>query len=268
MIFHRSYYLWDPRKGISVGPTLEAEPGMVKVPPNNLAGALDQLAMRARQSGLSRNLEIHCHGSPAVLHLGTDNGVTRKNVQWFGTQLRNAILSGGLIELLACRVAQQIGTKDSGSLIDTEPHNIKGYMSEYHGKLQQLYRGRRWQRSEEDGLIHSGATSSSWDPGPFDKRAMWAAIPEQDGLEFCLSLANASGAVVRAALSSQSEDAHDEGFGTESDLRPPVSPIGDWEGPVFDFYPGHSVKFYGMAPYRNSSFGPIRVDLDSPLRVA
>jgi len=268
MISHRRYYLWDPRNGIHVGATLAAEPGMVEVGPNHLNRALETLAFKAMQLGPSRNLEIHCHGSPAVLHLGADNGVTRKNVQWFGTQLRNAIIQGGLIELLACRVAAQMSTNDSGSLFDTDPRNIKGYVPEYHGKLQQLYRGKRWQRSDEDGLIHSGATFATRDPGEFEPRSKFVPIPDQDGLEFCLSLANASGAIVRAALSSQAEEARDHGYGTESDLRPPVSPIGDWEGPVFDFYPGHSVKFHGMAPFRNSSFGPIRVDLDSPLRTA
>jgi len=268
VIHHGSYYLWDPRNSISVGATLAAEPGMVKVAPNYLNGALDTLRLRAIQYGKAKGLEIHCHGKPAVLNLGSENGVTRRNVEWFGTQLRCAILQGGLIELLACRVASQVATKDSASFFDTEPDNIKGYMPEYHGKIQQLYRGKRWKRNPEDGLIHSGATYTSWDADKFDPRVKWTPISDQDGLEFCLSLANASGAVVRAALTAQAEEAVDRGYGTESDLRPPVSPIGDWEGPVFDFYPGHSVKFYGMAPFRNSSFGPIRVDLDSPLRLA
>jgi len=267
MIHHGPYYLWDPRNDINVGRALEAEPGMVKVAPNDLTGALDALRLRAIQYGKAKGLEIHCHGKPAVLKLGSENGITRRNVEWFGTQLRSAILQGGLVELLACRVAAQGATDDSNSLTEVDPDNIKGYVPEYHGRIQELYRGKRW-KTNYDHLIHSGATNTSWDAGEFDRRTKWIPIPDQDGLEFCLSLANSSGAVVRAALTPQAEEAVDYGYGTESDLRPPVSPIGDWEGPVFDFYPGHSVKFYGMAPFRNSSFGPIRVDLDSPLRLA
>ena len=267
MISNIRYYLWDPRNDIHVGPTLAASPGMVKVAPNNLSGALEALNLKALQFGRSKNMEIHCHGTPAVLRLSSDRGVTRKNVQWFGTKLRNAIMAGGLIEILACRVAAQGAVEGARSLLHAEPENIKGFLPEYHGTIQQLYRGKSWKRAD-DGLIHSGATFTSFNESEFSPRVRFTPIPEEDGLEFCLSLANASGAIVRAALTNQSEEGQDQGCGTDSDLRPPVSPIGDWEGPVFDFYPGHSVKFHGMAPFRNSSFGPIRVDLDSPLRVA
>lgn len=260
MNYNGSYYLWDPRNCITVGSVLEAEPGMVKVELGQLHKALATLQEKAAAMGRSRCVEIHCHGLPARLLLGTDLGVSRANVDSFGRQLQDVIMAGGLIEILACMVAAQ--TRRWGQILRTEPRNIAGYVAEYHGKIQELYMGRRWQTTQ--GLVMTGASFSPNAIKPFKPDEQFVPQPDENGLEFCRSLARTTRATVRAAITVQGEEA----ALISNDWTPAVSPIGSWEGPVFDFSPDGSVRCLGMAPFRATSFGPIRMDTSFPLGVA
>ena len=144
----------------------------------------------------------------------------------------------------------------------TEPRNITGYVAEYHGKIQELYMGRKWQTTQ--GLVMMGAKYSPSAIKPFKPDKRFDPPPDENGLEFCRSLARTTRATVRAAITVQGE----EGELISNDWTPSVSPIGNWEGPVFDFHSDGTVRCQGMAPFRPSSFGPIRMDTSFPLGVA
>ena len=263
MNYNGTYYLWDPRHFINVGPFLQAEPGMVKVGLGQLSTALETLQMKADGMGRSRHLEIHCHGGTARLLLGTNRpGVNPDNVDWFGRALQAAIKPGGLIEIQACLVAAPAFSWDD--LLTTEPRCITGYVAEYHGRLQELFRGRKWQWTQGPEVIGTGAKWSPTASEPFKPGQRFDPRPVENGLEFCRRLARAAGATVRASISKQAE----EGASVSNDWTPSVSPIGNWEGPVFDFRSDGTVRCLGMAPFRSTSFGPIRMDTSFPLGVA
>ncbi|MGA1997710.1 MAG: hypothetical protein ABSH45_18230 [Bryobacteraceae bacterium] len=264
MDFNGTYYLWDPRDGIDVGAILQQEAGMVRIEPGRLPDALTKLQGMVAKMGKARSVEIHCHGSPGRLNLGTHNGVNLRNAAWFGMFLNEATLPHALVEILACQVAAQEPLRGGPrSFLRTEPQNIVGYESEYHGRLQEIYMGKKWE-TDPAGVVLSG---SGWKPTairPLVPNWKYIPDPQSDGLEFCRTLARAARATIRAAYSPQEEEAQS----LDSDLTPMVSPIGNWEGPVFDFFPDRSVRCLGMSPYRSTSFGPIRVDIGGPLGVS
>ena len=105
-----TYYLWAINEGINIGPAIEngfESAFVVRVKKNGFEAAMKELAELAQRNGKKRHLEIHCHGLPAKLLLGANNAVTNYNVRAFGIALRQVLLPGGLIELLACLVAFQ-----------------------------------------------------------------------------------------------------------------------------------------------------------------
>jgi hypothetical protein len=262
-----TYYLWYPdgvdMSPIQVGTELEKEATLVRLNSGGLAAGLQELRTKSR-SAPGRYLEIHCHGEAGTLHLGGVRTVNHTNVEWFGQQLRGVLESGGLIEILACSVAMQKSTSGAG-ILNTPPVNIVGFEYQYHGKLQSLMRTSTWDPDwVDDPTVHfykvsNGAQPIARRPAiPYVNNAHFVPDPERDGLSFCRRLAVSSGMKVRAALLVQ----HEEGY--EGGLFPVVSLVGHWEGPVFDFYPDNSVQFYGMAPLRPASLGPIRTDLILP----
>lgn len=267
-----AYYLWDSYNSINVGQKIEHGPEnqfLVKVSrPNGLQTALTELSALAAKYGKKHRLEIHCHGGPGTIHLGGDRAVTNHNVKGFGSELKAALLPGGLIEVLACLVASQEG---DGDVYRAPKNRIEGYRDDYHGALR-LVRTREYNKGMR--LMSVGKTDSNgrttfgspeWQMartalphygGRFTQReeaiqddplAYFRPEFEGDGLRFCLDLAVYSGCTVRAACRAQTEE------GTLAGNERLYSPIGNWEFEVFDFNPDGMIQFLGSSPYR----GPI-----------
>ena len=208
---------------------------------------------------------------PAVLRLGSNRAVQHENVGWFGTQLRSVVRPGGLIEVLTCNIAAQANMH---LLPFIAPATIYGYEPNYHDVLirefqklnvpngipankfdQHLFREwTRVQRIPSLSQSRDAAGKNSAFQQSFPERnypddwsnAQHAVPPESDGLAFCRNLARSSGAVVRGGIILQVE----EGRGISSS----ISPIGNWEGPVFDFLPDNSVRYHGLSRIRPESW--------------
>ena len=264
-----TYYLWDYDSLAKAGLGGEIDIGsdyddkaLVKVQSGGLREALRMLAVKAGGLGKRSHLEIHCHGLPAQLCLGGLTGVTMHTVQSFGVALRVALRRGALIECLACKVASQ--TKSDGNwedMLRAPKSRIAGYREDYHGAI----RLRKTRRYYNDPTL--GPTQMPSYPNPFqtelqgygrdffkrdqpiadNPKLSFRPDPNRDGLKFCLTLANTTGCVVRAAVTTQMEETPDA-----------ASPVGDWENEVFDFYPDGVVRFLGASPYR----GPLMNSFD------
>ncbi len=245
-----TYYLVDEAiggitPGHAIGQGFESV-FAVKVRRNGLEAALKQLVALAARCGKKRNLEIHCHGLPATLLLGDERAVTNGNVREFGTTLKQVIMPGGMIELLACKVAAPGDGYGVRRLLSAPKANIADYREEYHGAIR-LRKTRNYSPKNSDGTINY--YKALYD-NEFTERTkkieddpMVSFIPDfaTDGLRFCLTLAASSSCTVRAAFNSQEEEGEDSLFG---------SPIGNWEYEVFDFSPGGGIKFLGTSPSR------------------
>ena len=234
----------------------------------------------ANPQGKRPHLEIHCHGDPAQLHLGSPGRVNVATVRWFGNRLARCLRPGGQIELLACKVASQ-GQHALHDLNECDPRNIKGYHPAYHDALR-LRKNRNYQLSKScpDNLPVYGGSYKTFPSMSAEQRSQYFKLmadpttttkakvlatgyaiedlpnkkfdprPESDGLQFCLSLANSSGCVVRAPVFSQVED--------EARKSWSQTPIGNWEYEVFDFLPNGDIRFLGSSPYR----GPLMDSFD------
>lgn len=246
-----TYYLVDDTKnGITINHAMSQgfESGsVVKVKRNGLEAALKELAELAKRNGRRRKLEIHCHGMPAELQLGAPRAVTNTNVHMLGTAIKQVLMPGSMIEVLACRVAAPGDSYGLRSLMNAPRANITGYREEYHGALR-LRKTRIYYQRDSDNkpdfskAIYGGGSTARADVIKDDPTVFFTPEFETDGLRFCLSLATSSGCVVRAACFSQEEE------GNSEDMLD--SPIGNWEFEVFDFLPGGSVQFLGSSPYR------------------
>jgi len=254
-----TYYLWDERDLITVSHSIREgfESGfLVKVKPNGAMEAVQELAEMAKVKGKKKRLEVHCHGWPAILRLGAEKGITRQNVTMFGNALRQSLFAGGLIELLACRVAaQRIGSYNPmNDLLKAPQWKISGYREEYHGNIR-LRRTRHYGDPERlyDPLLRYGKFKQREDTIREDPNAFFTPAYDLDGLSFCLELASASGCTVRAATEPQMEES---GKSTSTF----DSPIGDWEYEVFNFFPDGGIKFLGVSPYRSPKIDSFDTD--------
>jgi len=264
-----SYYLWDRDSMAKAGLGGEIDIGtdydqnaLIKVQAGGLQNALKELASKTASLGKRSHLEIHCHGLPAELVLGGLKGVTIRTVESFGVALRVALRQGGLIECLACKVASQ--TKSDGNwdaMLRAPESQIAGYREDYHGAIR-LRKTRKYYNGPTPGPTLNPTDAHPWDqrlqaygrdyfnrtqPIADDPRFSFRPDPDRDGLKFCLALANTTGCVVRAAVTTQWEEASDTD-----------SPVGNWENEVFDFFPDGVVRFLGASPYR----GPLLNSFD------
>jgi hypothetical protein len=277
----RVYRLWCPfystMDRISLGHELERHPYTIRVENGKLEAALDHLANLVKWEGVADCIEFHCHGAAAQLFVAAEPQVVdHRSVQRFGEQLRPFIRPGGMLELLACQVALQ----DYSGSIASLPENIEGYNAVYHGSLQRALIGKRWsskpksQPTPEERINRKVKISKPTElsdaekakiastkifnadedfgtkfefhgRGTINPKNKLTVAREEDGLLFCLTLARSSGAIVRAGIRIQFEEAKNG-----------VSLIGNWEGPVFDFFPGGNVTYLGMAPFRPESWKP------------
>lgn len=253
-----TYYLFYPDGGsITIGHAMEQgfeSSFVVTVKRNGLEQALKELAELAGRLGKKRHLEIHCHGNPGRLMLGSDYAVTNDNVKAFGMALSKAIFPGGLIELLACSVASQ-GRMDK--LLAAPVAQIEGYREDYHGVIRlrktRDYYGGKPNDPHMYRPLYGGAFTDQKEPTKDDRNVFFTVDWKKDGLRFCLDLASSSGCIVRAAYTPQAEDSIPVAGASTFD-----SPIGDWECEVFDFYPDGKIKFVGSSPYR----GPLMNSFD------
>lgn len=249
-----TYYLWAINDGINIGHAMEhgfESPFVVKVKKNGLEAALKELAELAERNGKKKHLEIHCHGYPAELKLGAYGAVTNHNVKAFGTALKQVLMPGGLIELLACLVASQ---GDTEKLLAAPQVHIQGYREDYHGVIRMRrsrdYYGGRLNDPSQRPLYGGGFTERK-DPIKDNRNVFFVPKFEKDGLKFCLDLAAYSGCTVRAAYIPQAEDGGDGLFD---------SPVGNWECEVFDFNPNGTIKFLGASPYRGTMINSFDMD--------
>lgn len=253
-----TYYLWAINEGINIGPAIEngfESAFVVRVKKNGFEAAMKELAELAQRNGKKRHLEIHCHGLPAKLLLGANNAVTNYNVRAFGIALRQVLLPGGLIELLACLVAFQGDPYrgDVRKLCAAPQAQIQGYREDYHGVIRRrktiTYFGSGASGNQE--MLPDGAFIERKHPIKDDPNVFFTPVFETDGLKFCLDLAASSGCTVRAAIIQQRE----EGGSGMLD-----SPIGNWECEVFDFNPNDTIKFLGASPYRGLMINSFDMD--------
>ncbi|MCC7308648.1 MAG: hypothetical protein IT173_13870 [Acidobacteria bacterium] len=275
-----AYYLWDPFNSIIIGSVAYNDSEskfLVEVKrPNGLQPALDQLGVLATSYGKKVRLEVHCHGDPGILHLGDQRAISNLNVRTFGAAVRQAVVPGGLIELLTCLVASQVG---DGNLLTAPKHRIMGYREDYHGALR-LRRTREYDKAmrfTREGTVgadgkavfsepkwtmgrakhphYGGRFTLRENPIQEDPNAYFRPDFSQDGLRFCVDLAISSGCTVRAAVAPQYEEG-----GLSENRRLAGTPIGNWEYEVFDFNPDGRIQFLGSSPYRGpiNSFDQIR----------
>ncbi|MBC7912178.1 MAG: hypothetical protein H7Y30_16850 [Pyrinomonadaceae bacterium] len=251
-----TYYLYYPDGGsIDIGHAMKEgfeSAFVVTVKPKGLAAALKELAELAGRLGKKRRLEIHCHGLPGELILGSQGAVTNHNVRAFGMALREALYPGSLIEVLACLVASQ-GNLDK--LLAARPAQIEGYREDYHGVIRQRktrdYYGGKPNDPYQHLPLYNNQFTERKDPIKDNPNVFYTVRFEKDGLKFCLELAASSGCIVRAAYIPQYEGGGREVLD---------SPIGDWECEVFDFHPHGAIKFLGSSPYRGLMMNSFDMD--------
>ena len=249
-----TYYLWTIDEGINIGHAMEhgfESPFVVKVKKNGFEAALKELIELAERNGKKRHLEIHCHGYPGELKLGAYRAVTNHNVKAFGTALKQVLLPGGFIELLACSVSSQ---GDTEKLLAAPQAHIQGYREDYHGvirlrRTRDYYGGRLNDPSQRP--MYGGGFTERKAPVKDNPNVFFVPKFETDGLKFCLDLAAHSNCTVRAAYIPQAEDGGDEIFD---------SPVGNWECEVFDFNPNGTIKFLGSSPYRGQMMHSFDMD--------
>lgn len=209
--------------------------------------------VRRRREGKITNLEIQSHGLPGTIVVPSGN-ITNDNVAQFGGMLRAVMAPGGLIEVMACKVAGVgLRTFNEGTL-----QYSADVLEEYYGGMDKD--PVRMQNIDGRNVV----TRLDW------KQALWAKgrtaewrkqlmSYRENGLEFCLTLARNSGAVVRASSLVQNEEFGDNydtnGFQTtyttDHFIMRDYDRFGDWEGPVWDFKPDGKVKYLGCSIARH-----------------
>ncbi len=192
-------------------------------------------------------LEINCHGLPGRLLLPSETKsglVDHTCVAEFGAMLRPNLVSGALIEVLACSVA---GIElQMGDLGPTDPSLPT---TQYSASIQAEYWGAYQSAPTYIGRTSYPQKVLTGERAQTVRKRMTVASQyewglEGNGLRFCLSLAAASGGIVRASDVIQMEVA-------DYSPRAATDAIGDWEGHVWDFYPDGKVKYRGMNLPRN-----------------
>jgi hypothetical protein len=208
---------------------------------------LARLVKRRAHEGKITNLEIQSHGEAGKIIVPPKDHITNENVHLFAAMLRPLMAKGGLIEILACKVA-------GFSRYTFEPEKGKNQyppevIEEYFGGFE-----KDPVKLEKAGVNYivvpvTGSGLDNYNKVMADGRNTYMGLTD-NGLEFCLTLARGTGAIVRSSRLTQVEENGDI-YGTWGIMDMP-SPItrdfdrfGNWEGNVWDFMPDGSVKYLG-----------------------
>jgi hypothetical protein len=217
---------------------------------NAAVAELTELVNSRPHEGKITNLEIQSHGLPGEIVVREGERITNENVAAFGGMLRPIMARGGLIEIMACRVAATGSRTYQNGGFNTYPPDV---IEAYFGPLEK----HPVALERQPNGTHKVISQTGADKTRMAKRAshlrLQAMDPEENGLQFCLTLAQTSGSTVRASALTQVEE-----FGDISDgnpINPTYTPtriimrdfdrFGDWEGHVWDFTPNGQVKYLG-----------------------
>lgn len=213
-------------------------------------GELTDLVRSRPHEGKITNLEIQSHGYPAKIIVPPDDNITYENVAEFGAFLKPIMARGGLIEILACMVAGLgRGAFRTDAKWNTYPPEV---IEEYFGGFE---KDPVFLEKQGDGM-HKAVrlTGSRLETAMKNVRhqRVSAMSPEDNGLEFCLTLARTTGCTARASRLTQCEENGDiyGTFGIEDMphiIMRDFDRFGDWEGPVWDFMPNGQVKYLGCS---------------------
>lgn len=217
---------------------------------NNWRAGVSELARRVNSRGQGKitNLEVQSHGRPATIVVSQSEVIDYRSVTQFGSMLRPLMAPGSLIEIMACQVASyEPRALDSG--LPTQYSSVVNEYWEGFSDAAVILKLGSDRRHHTERLTGDDLTKFR------AKIALQRTIhirPEGDGLGFCLNLARASGAIVRASRLTQNEEYTEVDIGVSSANTVQDHPImqdydrfGDWEGPVWDFMPNGTVKYLG-----------------------
>lgn len=228
-------------------------------------GELSDLVKSRPHEGKITNLEIQSHGLPGKIVVGEGQYITYENVAEFGAMLKPIMARGGLIEIMACTVAGLgRGAFRTDAKWNTYP---PGVIEEYFGGLAKDLVALEKQGDGSHKVVRLSGKDLDRVLDVIRHQRVQAMGPEDNGLEFCLTLARTSGCTVRASRLTQAEE-----FGDHADYSDPVNPtytpthiimrdydrFGDWEGPVWDFMPNGSVKYLGCNLPRHRLRFPVK----------
>ncbi len=211
---------------------------------------LAALVKRRAHEGKITALEIQSHGDAGRIIVNRVDGsgdITNDNVHAFAALLRPIMARGGLIEILACKVAA-IGasTPEPAKGANQYPADVR---DEYFGGMLKNPVLLRPVGDHYDVVPLDGALLQRHQQNVANASASYLGLSE-NGLEFCLTLARGTGAIVRASSLSQAEEFSD--YRDEYGMRRSHHAImrdfdrfGDWEGNVWDFMPNGQVKYLG-----------------------
>lgn len=224
--------------------------------------------VRRRHEGRIVNLEIQSHGKPGAI-VAPPHNITNDNVAQFGGMLRAVMAPGGLIEVMACSVAS-VSDRTFRSTVETQKNFHLRYspdvLDAYFGGLDKDPVFLR----KDDVTLHSSVTRFEGERLARVRKTIadWSKLPmsySDNGLEFCLTLARTSGAIVRASSLTQAEEYGDIWDGnqinptytTDHFIMRDYDRFGDWEGPVWDFMPNGTVKYLGCSIARHKLRLPV-----------
>jgi len=212
-------------------------------------GDLTDLVKSRPHEGKITNLEIQSHGLPGKIVIGHGEYITYENVDAFGGMLKPIMARGALIEIMACQVAG-CGRRAFQDGFNTYPPDV---IEEYFGGLLKGAVALQKQGDKTNKVVPLTGADLARVTKLIAHQRVQAMRPEDNGLEFCLTLARASGCTVRASRLTQVEEFGDisDSNGIETTYTPQrimmrdYDRFGDWEGPVWDFMSNGQVKYLG-----------------------
>jgi hypothetical protein len=162
--------------------------------------------------------------------------------------LKPIMSRGGLIEIMACMVAGfgRRAFQGDGKANQYLPEVIDEYFGGFEKDPVALVK-------QGDGTFVAGRLSGdrleNFMRAMRDRKVQYMS-PEENGLEFCLTLARTTGCTVRASRLTQCEENGDlyGTFGIEEMphiIMRDFDRFGEWEGPVWDFTPNGRVTYLG-----------------------
>lgn len=210
-----------------------------------------ELARRVnrRHHGKITNLEIQSHGEQGKIVVDHHHDIDHRSVANFGAMLRPIMAPGGLIEILACLVAGVAYHTPQEGPSQYSPEIADAYWGAYLKDPVFLNRQNKMERITDPQRVAGYSSTVNKSKASFLRH-------EGNGLEFCLTLARTSGAIVRAASIVQVEElSHTNSFDND-DTPFPISRdydrFGEWEGHVWDFTPDGKVNYLGCNLPRHS----------------
>ena len=176
-------------------------------------------------------LEINSHGNPATLVFYPQ--VSFHNMQVFADLVRPLIKPGGMVEVLACHVAQfhpdalssRIKKKDSLATTWNERAFKFELVRQLNAGTNTALSGKTGFTTQEVVALHQQAVDTG------EERIDGVA---PNGPLFCVRLARATQCIIRAATIIQLEEGGAK------------NPIGNWEGHILDFLPTGTIQYAGL----------------------